>query len=568
MCRGAHSSDNSEDYFEVYTGLDSLAACKEQCVSAEVCKGIEYSLENAGRCEVWTRTGGISSVLPVSGFSCLRFRQSFEIVDGVVDGACRGANASDNSPYYYSVHTGVASLSECKERCLGTRPFCTGIEYTSGLGGRCEVWTRAQGVGVVVPMGGFTCLRLRNVFEAVRPSGAQPSAAPTVAPAVPTPAPAMAGVTAEHVLTRGIDHVFSVEKTHDISVVAMTPTTALVCSLLERRGYCSILSMSDGSLKQGPKVGVADQGETTRLSVARLSETTALACYVENGVGPYGRPMPTPTCRVLLVSGTALTRGAPFVLDDEEEVILSMSLVGLSPSLALVCYDRLDDLGLMGVCSAMHVEGGVLRQGGAEEVSAGDIEYGPEIVAARLSDAAALVCYRDQAKEERAACSVFSVAGGQPSRGPALAVSDSHFHSLSAAGLSATEALVCFKDFAARPPQSICKALSASGTGLAEGRRVQVSSGKTSLARLSETTALACSSDTHHTHETACAVLSLHGKGPTKGPDLVLSTTNTGSFYVASGLSPSLGLVCYEDRNHAKAHRGACTSLAVAAASP
>jgi len=347
----------------------------------------------------------------------------------------------------------------------------------------------------------------------------------------------------------------------------MTTTSAFVCSVVERRGFCSVLSRSDGVLTQGARVAVADRAEITRLSIAQLSEAAALACYVESGLGPYGRPVPTPTCRVLITSGAEITRGAAFVLDDEEEAILSLSLVGLSPSLALICYDRLDDMGLMGACSAMHVSGTKLERGGQVELSAGELDYGPEIVAARASDIAALVCYRDQDNYERAACSVLTISGGVPSKGPALVLSAGHFHSLSAAGISTARSVVCLKDFAARPPRAICKELSVSGTSLVDVREVEVFTGKTSVARLSEATALACSSDTHHTHTTACAVLSFSGSALSKGPDLLLSTTNTGSFYVAAGLSPTDGLACYEERSDPKVHRGACATMVVSAAS-
>uniref|UniRef100_A0A7S2NKS4 Uncharacterized protein n=1 Tax=Alexandrium andersonii TaxID=327968 RepID=A0A7S2NKS4_9DINO len=181
---------------------------------------------------------------------------------------------------------------------------------------------------------------------------------------------------------------------------------------------------------------------------------------------------------------------------------------------------------------------------------------------------AALVCYRDQDNAERAACAVFSVTpDGKLSKGTSYAVSSSHFHSLSAAGLSAEGAVVCFRDFSQRPPQSVCKELSVSGSSLAAAQQVQVKAGRTSLARLSETIALVCSSDTHHTHQTSCAVLNTGSQAMTKGPDLVVSTMNTGSFYTAAGLSAESGLVCYEDRTYAKEHKGACVRLAIAPAS-
>ena len=41
--------------------------CKQACRGHAGCKGIEYS---AGRCEVWTREGGIEATVPLQGFKC------------------------------------------------------------------------------------------------------------------------------------------------------------------------------------------------------------------------------------------------------------------------------------------------------------------------------------------------------------------------------------------------------------------------------------------------------------------------------------------------------------------
>ena len=72
-CRGAHSKDNSANYYTVVRE-QSLDACKLACSRYGTdCKGIEYS---AGRCEVWTRPEGIQATFPLKGFSCLRYQPS------------------------------------------------------------------------------------------------------------------------------------------------------------------------------------------------------------------------------------------------------------------------------------------------------------------------------------------------------------------------------------------------------------------------------------------------------------------------------------------------------------
>ncbi|CAE8624065.1 unnamed protein product [Polarella glacialis] len=131
------------------------------------CQGIEYSAL-AQRCELWTRGQGIQSSAPVADHSCYRFGTTttttplptpmpFESVDGGEDRACRGADAKDDQPSYYTLFEGVPSLDGCKANCL-RESQCRGIEYRVA-GGRCEVWTRGEGVGASAVKSGFTCLR-------------------------------------------------------------------------------------------------------------------------------------------------------------------------------------------------------------------------------------------------------------------------------------------------------------------------------------------------------------------------------------------------------------------------
>ena len=152
-CRGATASDNSPNHYEVHS-VASLDECKEVCMATEGCKGIEFS---KGRCEVWTRPGGIQATIELAGFSCYTYGEmsvedDFLPVDGGVDRACRGGSKTDNSPNHYEVHS-AASVDECKAVCMAVAG-CKGIEYSAG---RCEVWTRAGGIQASIELSGFSC---------------------------------------------------------------------------------------------------------------------------------------------------------------------------------------------------------------------------------------------------------------------------------------------------------------------------------------------------------------------------------------------------------------------------
>lgn len=66
--------------------------------------------------------------------------------------ACRGDNATDDSPEYY-VLTHADDVLQCKEKCLEA-PVCDGLEFGNG---RCEIWTRV--IGASADVAGFECFR-------------------------------------------------------------------------------------------------------------------------------------------------------------------------------------------------------------------------------------------------------------------------------------------------------------------------------------------------------------------------------------------------------------------------
>eukprot|EP00931_Biecheleriopsis_adriatica_P029330 TRINITY_DN17427_c0_g1_i2.p1 TRINITY_DN17427_c0_g1~~TRINITY_DN17427_c0_g1_i2.p1 ORF type:complete len:548 (-),score=69.45 TRINITY_DN17427_c0_g1_i2:34-1677(-) len=164
-CRGSSSGDNSPGHYMVLRGVASLAACKRTCALTSTCKGIEYS---PGRCELWTRAAGIEATVPLAGYICLGFLPRSAMVDSVdlelftpIDGgtgrACRGQDVGDNNPANY-IRYDADSISACKELCKES-DICVGIEYSRG---RCEVWTRAEGINATVAFAGFECLRFQQ----------------------------------------------------------------------------------------------------------------------------------------------------------------------------------------------------------------------------------------------------------------------------------------------------------------------------------------------------------------------------------------------------------------------
>ena len=210
-CRGGSVSDNNPAYYEIMTA-SSIEACQDLCLGLHACVGIEFS---GTRCEIWTRSERIAATASLSqsicqGLSTLHTqhaqcvhvmlslsrlwkpqvcrtvpvllcytllllsppvvmhihdplqhqgqpRAPFIQLDGS-DRACRGQDASDNEPSYYTSHESI-STEACKSLCA-QNPLCQGIEVSSNSSsGSCKVWTRASGIQATAPLAGALCLR-------------------------------------------------------------------------------------------------------------------------------------------------------------------------------------------------------------------------------------------------------------------------------------------------------------------------------------------------------------------------------------------------------------------------
>jgi len=165
VCRGLTPEDNANTYFTVRIA-NSTEQCKQLCRDYPGCKGIEFAL--SGRCEIWVRPGGILASNSVSGHECWRYVDPnggshlpnetttlmphqlmyFEGLDGgpTQDRVCRGSNENDNFGSYFTVYW-TSTLEGCKSQCVEIAE-CKGVEYASSFG-RCEVWTREEGIQAV-----------------------------------------------------------------------------------------------------------------------------------------------------------------------------------------------------------------------------------------------------------------------------------------------------------------------------------------------------------------------------------------------------------------------------------
>ena len=109
--------------FHAYTHqeISSLELCRVRCVETPGCTAVDFG---ALGCRVWTED--VIQTEDRKGSTCLRYgsmfsnASAFKPVNGGMDRACRGMNASDNSDSYYDLLWSWpenSSISACQDRC-------------------------------------------------------------------------------------------------------------------------------------------------------------------------------------------------------------------------------------------------------------------------------------------------------------------------------------------------------------------------------------------------------------------------------------------------------------------
>lgn len=153
-CQGESGSEDVSDSHYQVREVKSLHSCIQECRWTANCRGVQHT-EATGRCELWTVV--ISSTAPSAGTSCFRyaFEPQWRLADGGIDRACRGYQSWDNSAEYFSLSNKTESLRSCQAECASFKG-CIGVEFSTG---RCELWTRSDGLGATKALPGFTCLR-------------------------------------------------------------------------------------------------------------------------------------------------------------------------------------------------------------------------------------------------------------------------------------------------------------------------------------------------------------------------------------------------------------------------
>eukprot|EP00933_Yihiella_yeosuensis_P033529 TRINITY_DN27212_c0_g1_i2.p1 TRINITY_DN27212_c0_g1~~TRINITY_DN27212_c0_g1_i2.p1 ORF type:complete len:1006 (+),score=138.70 TRINITY_DN27212_c0_g1_i2:112-3129(+) len=159
-CRGENPGDVDPSYFNRVAGPNgnaslSLEGCKRVCYADKSCVAFQQSALT-GVCDLWTKAEGVQNSVAAAGQMCMhKVVKVFQPLDGGHDRACRGSHPDDNSDLYFLLKPDVFSLAECQDLCR-QEVHCKGIEHSAATG-RCEVWTRTDGIGATTNVAGFLC---------------------------------------------------------------------------------------------------------------------------------------------------------------------------------------------------------------------------------------------------------------------------------------------------------------------------------------------------------------------------------------------------------------------------
>lgn len=120
-CRGESLGDNSGDYYTVMENVGSMDECKQSCREEAACQGIEYA---TGRCEVWTKPGGINYVKPLDRTTCLKYSAALTTTTTTT-----GTSAATTTTMT-SVTTVATMETTTTKKCREAYQQCGGNGYT------------------------------------------------------------------------------------------------------------------------------------------------------------------------------------------------------------------------------------------------------------------------------------------------------------------------------------------------------------------------------------------------------------------------------------------------------
>ena len=411
------------------------------------------------------------------------------------------------------------------------------LPSSAGVSGQALV-TNGSGVLSFEAVGGG------NVIDFVA-SGTLPNGKPVVLKSDGT-IEVVASGGASTVISAGSPTVFESADSEWNSVTRLTDTTAIVTYRDNGNsgyGTACILTVSGSSITSGTPV-VFESASTYYISVIRLTDTKALVAYQDRGNSSYG------TSVILTISGTSISVGTPVVFESASTEYISADM--LTATKAIVVYR--DAPPTYGTACILTVSGTSITAV-TPVVFESDSVYYPSVTA--LSATVALVAYYDAANSQNRpfTAAVLTVSGtsisvGTPANVTTTSGTGAH---IAITTLSTTKALIAFQDNG-NSGYGTAVVVTVSGTSISAGTPLVFESADTeysSAATLTATKAMVVYRDNGNSNYGTSVILDVDNTSITKGTAVVFEAAAS-RFISLTGLTQYKALVAYEDSANSK----------------
>jgi len=325
---------------------------------------------------------------------------------------------------------------------------------------------------------------------------------------------------------------------------------------------CTVLASASAASTSDDSTVVVSEKNSPSVSFAELDSATGVVCYAAD-YRNNGRP----TCNVISVTGTSISKGDDVVIDadltskEKSTYIEHTTVGGLSSDRAVMCYRTKDSTATIGVlrCASLARVGNTLT---VESTAVLNTAFTTRASVVGFSDSKAMVCYSDDlTPKDQGGCSALAISSSGALTVPLAPGSTlANWVSLQPSKttdevvvtrLSSDTALVCYSEAAGSGSGGVagdCAYVEVSASAVTiKGTALGVTSGAIShmaLQSFSDETAVLCYQSSS---QAVCVEMFASASLLTKGEPLAIAGAKANHGFGISSLSESEGVVCYTE---------------------
>lgn len=245
----------------------------------------------------------------------------------------------------------------------------------------------------------------------------------------------------------GTETQITTPNTSWLSAIAITDTTILV-AYYETYGKAVILTISGTTITVGTPV-VFNSAQTSKISLEKLTDISALVVYADDGNSSYG------TAQVLTISGNTITIGTEFAFNSVSTS--AISAVALSATSVLVAYGTSG----LGPTVILTISGTTISSGTVKYFSSYSTPY---VKAVMLSATKVLVVYAHMTTEARVV--ILTISGTTITVGTYLQIYPSTIYEISVVALTESSVFVVYRGYGVALTCGVAQLLLINGTAI------------------------------------------------------------------------------------------------------